>query len=468
VHDAKHAYKSKIVVLIQSKTSNMPKLRPATPNDACVDIANKLELCVVNGSSPKVFGVIKVIKAIEGCYDSKASERWATIRTNNYEIQTFAHMEEEVILEKDLDKLLLSTAECEYKTMVLALRGYQVDFTKVRQISVHEEDMKFCINVDYQTQRLCISEMIGIFGFKTEDTKRLLRRMKKAEPSLSNAIGHPIHVNGNGPIKCCASLETTMQILLMLPGNELYHLKCANAIVLQMKGDSGLIERLLKEVSVLPEEIPASPPAQAGPLDEDQYLENEFLQPEKKRRYNINESQEFLTRVERDDKHAMSVQHLISAKAQHAHYLVMCKLEVDSAMLTMEAERIERIQCFEIKATQGKINLETQAAKSKLELEERAAKGKLQLYTDATNSKQDLAEKVNQSKMNLDTEAIKRHNDAHWEYEASLRNAKKLNMDLVIAYRETLATLGYQNETVLKEMANAIIMYDPRTHVQGQ
>jgi hypothetical protein len=104
----------------------MPKLRPATPNDACVDIAKKLELCVVNGSSPKVFGVIKVIKAIEGCYDSKASERWATIQTNNYKIQTFAHMEEEVILEKDLDKLLLSTAECEYKTMVLSLRGYQV------------------------------------------------------------------------------------------------------------------------------------------------------------------------------------------------------------------------------------------------------------------------------------------------------------------------------------------------------
>ena len=101
--------------------------------------------------------------------------------------------------------------------------------------------------VDYLTQRLPINTTIRVFGFSDHAAELLIINIKDSNPEIALAIGDAIKVNGTGNRRLCASLETMLEILWMLPRNPktmAFRSKCATDIVRQMKGDLAMIDEL--------------------------------------------------------------------------------------------------------------------------------------------------------------------------------------------------------------------------------
>jgi hypothetical protein len=75
--------------------------------------------------------------------------------------------------------------------------------------------------VDYLTQRLPVNEVVQVFGFseKAANCNQFIIAIRRDHPELTTAIVST-KIDGFGQSKLCASLQTTMQILWMLPRNE--------------------------------------------------------------------------------------------------------------------------------------------------------------------------------------------------------------------------------------------------------
>ena len=107
----------------------------------------RLEECVVAGSSPKVYKIVKVIEAIERVDNQTAKNRWASIKNRAGSITIPGHRGSKCVREHCLDKLIILMKECESKNPALTTRGYAIDQKKVRHITLHAGDKQISVQV---------------------------------------------------------------------------------------------------------------------------------------------------------------------------------------------------------------------------------------------------------------------------------------------------------------------------------
>jgi hypothetical protein len=219
------------------------------------DVEALLEKCVVEGSSPKLYKIRKVIEVIEGL--KAAGNRWAAVRKHAQHIVVIIGPKgNKCVNEGGLDQLLMSLKECELKTLTLSSRGHQIDKTRVREVTFRVRNKVTRIEVDYDTQRLAVHKTITLFEFSGSAADKHIFRIRNAHPELAAAIGDPIKINGVGTPTLCAGFETMLQIMAMLPSNDTvveFRSKCTEDLIRQMKGDLTLIDEIKHNNAVLEE-----------------------------------------------------------------------------------------------------------------------------------------------------------------------------------------------------------------------
>jgi hypothetical protein len=216
-------------------------------SQASNDVASRLESCTFKDISQKRYKVVEVIATIEGLNRKAAANRWASMKKKLNLVTIPGPQRYVCVDEEGLNTLLMSTTECESKTLALSTRGHSIDKTKTREIVIHAGVREVSVQVDYATQKLPVKSVISAFGFSEKAADMQIIRIKEASAQLAIAIGAPMRVNGSGQPKLCADLATIIQMIWMMPRNKQvddYRMKCARDIVRMMKGDITLVDEI--------------------------------------------------------------------------------------------------------------------------------------------------------------------------------------------------------------------------------
>lgn len=101
---------------------------------------------------------------------------------------------------------------------------------------------------------MSIKEVVVAFGFTINAAELQIMSIKAKYPEIAEAIGAPMRVNGINQAKLCAGIELMLQLIWMLPSNQLttaFRLKCAQDIARQLRGDISLVDQIERNHAIL-------------------------------------------------------------------------------------------------------------------------------------------------------------------------------------------------------------------------